>query len=302
MFNSTVLEVAIGLAFCYGTLALVVTTLQETLAAVFQLRAAMLQDTIKRMLGDADFDGMARALYAHPLVNPRAGPPEPGAWRHARPSYIEPANFALALVDALRSGDGPLEADIAAVPDPHLRRTLHTLYLQAGGDRQRFQTALAAWFSSTMERLSGVYKRRQLLISFLVSLLLSILFNIDSIHLFQTLWQHPALAAHIVAVPPERIDAGVMARLWALPIGWQAFPPALDARFALQASGWLVSASTTLFGAPFWFDILQRAINLRSTGAKPAPLKAEPAPAPTSAAPGAARADGVTVVAAPVQP
>jgi len=301
MFGSTVLEVAIGLAFCYGTLALVVTTLQEALAAAFQLRAAMLQDAVKRMLNDPHFDGAARVLYAHPLVNPRAGALDPGARlsarlrRTPRPSYIEPANFAIALVDAIRGSQDSLEADIAAVPDPQLRRTLQTLYLQAGGDRQRFQAALAGWFDTAMERLSGVYKRRQLLISFLVSLLLTILFNIDSIHLFQTLWQHPAMAAHITAVP-DGLDADVMAQLWVLPIGWQAFPPLFDADFALQASGWLVTASTALFGAPFWFDILQRAINLRSTGAKPAPINVEQAMAPTPAQ------DGVTVVVAPARP
>lgn len=284
MFGSTVLEVAIGLAFCYGSLALVVTTLQEALAASFHLRAGMLQDAIRGMLNDPRFDGMARALYAHPLVNPRAGATDPSAPLPARlrPSYIEPANFAIALVDAIRTIDashGSLEADIAAVPDPQLRRTLHILYQQAGGDLQRFQAALAGWFDTAMERLSGVYKRRQLLISFLVSLLLAILSNIDSIHLFQTLWQQPAMAAHITAVP-DGLDADVMAQLWVLPIGWQDFPPVLDGDFALQVSGWLITASTTLFGAPFWFDILQRAINLRGTGAKPAPLRIEQAAAP----------------------
>ena len=296
MLGSTVLEVAIGLAFCYGTLALVVTTLQEALAALFRLRANMLQDAIRHMLGDPRCEGLARALYAHPLANPRAT----GAPAATRPSYIEPANFALALVDSLRQGHPSLDAAIAALPSEQLRRTLLTLHAQADADPARFQAAIAAWFEATMERLSGVYKRRQLLTSFLLSLLLAVLFNIDSIHLFQTLWQHPAMAAHITSVP-DGLDADVMAQLWVLPIGWQAFPPLLDADFALQASGWLVTASTTLFGAPFWFDILQRAINLRSTGAKPAPLNVEQAMAPTPA-PTAARApDGVTVVVAPVQ-
>ena len=297
MFNSTVLEVAIGLAFCYGILALVVATLQETLAAAFQLRAGMLHDAIGRMLGDPQSEGVARALYTHPLVNPRAGPLAPGERPATKPSYIEPASFALALLDAIRGSQDSLEADIAAVPDPQLKRTLQTLYLQAGGDRQRFQAALAGWFSTAMERLSGVYKRRQLLISFLVSLLLTILFNIDSIHLFQILWQHPALAAHITTVPTG-IDPDVIAKLRVLPIGWQVFPPVLDAQFALQAAGWLVSASTTLFGAPFWFDILQRAINLRSTGAKPAPLKVEQA----LGGPAVQRPEAVAVVVAPVVP
>ena len=296
MLGSTVLEVAIGLAFCYGTLALVVTTLQEALAALFRLRANMLQDAIRHMLGDPRCEGLARALYAHPLANPRAT----GAPAATRPSYIEPANFALALVDSLRQGHPSLDAAIAAVPDPQLRRTLQTLHAQAGADPARFQGAVAAWFEATMERLSGVYKRRQLLVSFLLSLLLAILFNIDSIHLFRTLWQQPALAAQLGALSPV-LNADMLDQMWALPIGWQHFPPALDAAFALQAAGWLVTDSTTLFGAPFWFDILQRAINLRSTGAKPAPLNVEQAMAPTPA-PTAARApDGVTVVVAPVQ-
>jgi len=273
MFGSTVLEVAIGLAFCYATLALVVTTLQEALAGAFHLRANMLFDAIRRMLGDPGCEGLARALYAHPLANPRtggtSGTGEPS--RPSRPSYIEPGNFAIALIDSIRQGHASLDAAIGAVPYPQLQRTLQTLYSQAGADPARFQAAIAAWFEAAMERLSGVYKRRQLLVSFLLSLLLAILFNIDSIHLFRTLWQQPALAAQIGAMDAT-LNAAMLDQLWALPIGWQTFPPTLDAAFALQAAGWLVTASTTLFGAPFWFDVLQRAVNLRSTGAKPAPL------------------------------
>ncbi|WP_020654450.1 hypothetical protein [Massilia niastensis] len=272
MFGSTVLEVAIGLAFCYGTLALVVSTIQEALAAMFGLRARMLLDGIKRMLGDPRFDALARSLYAHPLVNPQgsgSGHDGQAATPASRPSYIDPTHFAIALVDSIRLGQAALGPAIAAIPDPQLRRTLQALHARAGGDLQRFQDGIASWFDNGMERLSGVYKRRQLLVSWLVSLLLAILLNIDSIHLFRTLWQHPALAAQISAAPGA-LDAAALNQLWALPIGWASFPPGFDRQFALQAAGWLLTASTTLFGAPFWFDLLQRAVKLRGTGAKPA--------------------------------
>jgi hypothetical protein len=265
MFSSAVLEVVIGLAFCYASVALTVTTLQEALSAVFRLRAGMLRACLQRMLHDPAFTGIARALYAHPLISTRTDLTDPHAPQHPGPSYIEPANFAIALIDAIRGGGAALDSAIAAVPDPQLRRTLNTLYAQTGGDVQRFQAALGGWFDSTMARLSGAYKRRQLLVSFLLALLLAILLNIDSIHLFQTLWRQPALAA--------AIDAKLVNDLATLPIGWTSFPPVLDGAFALQVTGWLITASTTLFGAPFWFDILQRAINLRSTGAKPAPVE-----------------------------
>ena len=272
MFSSAVLEVVIGMAFCYGSLALTVTTLQEALSAVFRLRAGMLRACLQRMLHDPAFTGIARALYAHPLISTRTDLTDPHAPQHPGPSYIEPANFAIALIDAIRGGGAALDSAIAAVPDPQLRRTLNTLYAQTDGDVQRFQAALGGWFDSTMARLSGAYKRRQLLVSFLLALLLAILLNIDSIHLFQTLWRQPALAAAIGAVPAA-LDAKLVNDLATLPIGWTSFPPVLDGAFALQVTGWLITASTTLFGAPFWFDILQRAINLRSTGAKPAPVE-----------------------------
>lgn len=272
MFGSTVMEVVIGMAFCYGSLALTVATLQEALSAVFRLRAGMLRACLQRMLRDPAFTGIARALYAHPLISTRTDLTDPHAPQYPGPSYIEPANFALALIDAIRGGGAALDSAIAAVPDPQLRHMLNTLYVQTGGDVQRFQAALGGWFDSTMARLSGAYKRRQLLVSFLLALLLAILLNIDSLHLFQTLWRHPALAAGVHAVPAA-LDAKLVNDLAALPIGWASFPPVPDGAFALQVTGWLITASTTLFGAPFWFDILQRAINLRSTGTRPAPVE-----------------------------
>ena len=275
MFGSTVLEVAIGLTFCYGTLALVVSTLQEALAAAFSLRANMLLAAIKRMLDDPRCEALAQSLYDHPLVNPHgsshAGRPLSVRLARPGPSYIEPAYFAIALLDSLRSNPAiPLQAAIEALPDEQVRRVLLALYRQSSGDLQRFQDGIAGWFNSAMERLSGVYKRRQLLISFLLAMLLTILLNIDSIHLFQTLWQNPALAAQIKAAP-SALDAEALRQLWALPIGWSTFPPQLDSAFALQVAGWLITAGTTLFGAPFWFDLLQRAVQLRGTGAKPQP-------------------------------
>lgn len=268
MFGSTVLEVAIGLTFCYGTLALVVSTLQEALAAAFSLRANMLLDAVKRMLDDPRCEALAQSLYDHPLVNPHGG----GKARcplSVKPSYIEPAHFAIALLDTLRSNPAvPLQAAIEALPDEQVKRVLLALHRQASGDLQRFQDGIAGWFNSAMERLSGVYKRRQLLISFLLALLLTIMLNIDSIHLFQTLWQNPALAAQIKAAPGA-LDAEALRQLWMMPIGWGSFPPQLNTAFALQVAGWLITAGTTLFGAPFWFDLLQRAIQLRGTGAKP---------------------------------
>ena len=272
MFGSSVLEVAIGLTFCYGTVALIVATVQEALAAAFRLRANTLLAGIKSMLKDPQFETLAQAVYAHPLVNPHSdGVPVDERKLAAKPSYIEPAQFAIALIDSIQQVPGNfarLGEDIDAVADPQVRRALQALHARAGGDLERFQRSVAGWFDNAMQRVSGNYKRQQLLISFLLSLLLAILFNIDSISLFRTLWQQPQLAAHITGAP-GMLDEATLRQLWALPIGWTSFPPVFNSAFGLQAAGWFVTAATTLFGAPFWFDLLQRAVQLRSTGTRP---------------------------------
>jgi hypothetical protein len=270
MLGSTVLEVAIGLTFCYGTVALIVATLQEALAAAFRLRANTLLMGVKSMLNDPHFVGLARAVYAHPLVNPHADGTTDERGLRSRPSYIEPAHFAIALVDSLWKAPGDflqLRGAIEAIPDLQVRQAMLGLYGRAR-DLQQFQDMLAGWFDNAMARMSGSYKRRQLLISLLLALLLAILFNIDSIHLFRVLWQQPALAAHLRDAPGA-LDPAVFDALMALPIGWTHFPPLLDADFALQVAGWVVTASTALFGAPFWFDVMQRVVRMRGTGTKP---------------------------------
>jgi len=264
MLGSRVLELAIGLSFCYASLALIVSTVQEGVAALFKLRANSLLAGVKAMLNDPHCTGLAGALYQHALVNPHAD--------SGRPSYIDPQHFALALVDTLSSVPGDiasLKAAIDAMADAPLRRALQALYQRADGDMRRFQDGIAGWFDITMERLSGSYKRRASAITVLLSLLLAILLNIDSIHLFKTLWLQPSLTAQL-GIVPAALNPATLDALWSLPIGWSSFPPQLDQRLLLQCAGWLITAATTLFGAPFWFDLLQRTVQMRGTGATPA--------------------------------
>jgi hypothetical protein len=291
MLGSTVLEVAVGLSFCYATVALIVSTVQEALASAMGLRAHTLLDGIKSMLNDRQFTGLARALYSHALVNPHDdGQAANQLALQAKPSYIEPLHFAIALVDVIQSMPGnyaQLGRDIDAVQDRQVRRALAAIYQRAGGDMKAFQDGLAGWFDSAMERVSGSYKRRSLLVSLLLSMLLAILFNIDSIHLFRCLWQHPAVAAQLVAAP-STVNQQAIDALFSLPIGWVTFPPVLNQEFALQVAGWMLTASTALLGAPFWFDLLQRTMQLRGTGGTPdektAPAKLEASPALTAPA------------------
>jgi hypothetical protein len=272
MFGSTALEVAIGMCFCYGFVGLLVSTLQEALAAALHLRARTLLRGVQTMLADPAFNGLARAVYGHALVNPRddGRATDPQALGH-KPSYIDPHAFGIALTDAL-AGAGrdwaTLGRAIEMLPDPQLQAALRSLYARADGDLALFQDATARWFDNTMDRVSGAYKRRAAGVSLVLALLIAIGLNLDSVHLFQALWQHPALTARLAV--PVAADGPALAALLQLPVGWEQFPPALDRHLAAQAAGWAMTAVSALFGAPFWFELLQRLINMRAAGGKPA--------------------------------
>jgi len=141
------------------------------------------------------------------------------------------------------------------------------MYARAGGKIENLRADLAGWFDSGMERVSGAYKRRTQLICLILGLLIAAFLNIDSFHLFKSLWQHPTLAAQI-SMPDTTTAGEALEELKALPIGWKE-APAFDAGLLLLFAGWLVTASSALFGAPFCFDLLQRMVQLRGTGKKP---------------------------------
>lgn len=272
MFGSTVLEVAIGMTFCYAFVGLLVTTVQEAIASALRLRARTLMTAVKAMFNDPSFTSLARALYCHALVNPRDDGTAPvQSALENKPSYISPKHFAMALVDIIQTVPNNWEQlgrDIDAMDDPQVRTVLQSIYLRAGGNMERFQQYLANWFDNTMERVSGSYKRRSAMISLLISLAIAVTFNIDSIHLFSTLWQQPALTAQL-KLSEAAISGDVLASLRTLPVGWEDFPPKPDTAFLVQVAGWLLTAASSMFGAPFWFDVFQRLVNMRGTGGKP---------------------------------
>ena len=287
MFNSPALEVAIGLIFCFASVALMASAANEAVAALFGLRAKTLLGGVKQLLNDPGFDGLALAVYNHALVHPRGSGTIP-AGASARqipdpPSYIDAMNFANALLECLQQLEdrgAALEARlpslagrIAGLPDAQLRALLLGMLQRADGDLATFQAAIADWFDHGMDRVSGLYKRHAQAITFLLGLLLAAAMNIDAVHLFQALWQQPGQIALIEQLPladggPPPDMLASLQRLQQLPIGRSYF--GLDAAtLAADLFGVLITASAAMFGAPFWFDLLQGLVQLRSTGPKP---------------------------------
>jgi|GEM_PF-1594836 hypothetical protein len=101
MFGSNILEVAIGVIFCYLLLSLICTALNEGISSLLDKRANNLVEGIKNLLNDPKFTGLAQQLYNHGLIGGisqyASNPDKPTRL----PSYMSPANFSLALLDIL---------------------------------------------------------------------------------------------------------------------------------------------------------------------------------------------------------
>jgi hypothetical protein len=128
---------------------------------------------------------------------------------------------------------------------------------------------LIAWFDNAMDRVSGWYKRWTQLIGFIIALILAAALNIDAVEVGTVLWEQPKLAADVVkaSTSTSADDAKLLHSLdTTFPVGW---PLKSDETLGIAFVGWLITALSTLFGAPFWFDLLQTVIRLKGSGPSP---------------------------------
>ena len=111
MFNSAILDVAIGMVFIYLLLSLMCSAANEMIELMLKKRAIDLERGIRELLEpgtDSGAKGIVQKLYDHALVNnlfggtyeeSRIGSPLRRVIRTQLPSYIPARNFALSLMD-----------------------------------------------------------------------------------------------------------------------------------------------------------------------------------------------------------
>lgn len=250
--------------------------------------AALLADRV-----DADrLSPAARDALAEIRHRPERASVE--AFVAALPSQ-DTANRAIAT-DLLAAVDrDPLErarAALVGLPADHpARRTLLRLLDDAEGSRDTFRTSVENWFDEQMDRISGWYKRRVQRWIIAYGVALTILFNVDTVAVAQSLWRAPTERASAAAVATAAADRDINSvdtsldalRGLEVPIGWTAphqhnavsrdprHVPATVPEGLLKLLGWLITAGALAFGAPFWFDALGKLTRQRNTGDKPKP-------------------------------
>lgn len=299
MSDSIALNVVISLVFIYSLYSLLVTTLNEIIASFFNLRAKTLEKGIRRMLTDNGdkVNTIVDAFYKQPAIKYL------GENNTKKPSYLTSASFSHALVylcTDLAAGATDAQAQLLTgiqeikKVNPETGKFLERLYNDASGDLLKFQELSEKWFNETMDRATGWYKKQTQKITLFVAFVVALTFNVDTIGIVKNLSANPKLATEVMEMADKyakatkdnaivttkeadeqiRISFANAQKLVAnksniqnansiLGLGWKDIKDAT----ALLCSilGCVITALAISLGAPFWFDLLNKLMQLRGS-------------------------------------
>ena len=200
MFGLEMLDVLIGLVTVYLMFGLACTAIVEAIAAWFGLRSSNLEAAMSEFFaGDLkEKQTFVKAFYDHPLVQILS------KGKDGRPSYIPPETVGR-VVEALvtaNSAAASLTAAVQALPgtseNNRIKGLLDAFVTQASGDAAAFRKTVETHFNAVMDRASGWLKRRQQTVGLIVSAVLVIGANVDTIGLATSLASSPEARATMV--------------------------------------------------------------------------------------------------------
>ena len=297
----TAVDVAIGLTFVYWVLSLFCAVINEWVASLLGLRSRTLKRGINQLLDPTEKNSKASAFanlfHSHPLIKQLC----PGS-NHHYPSYIPTQSFTLALMQLAVSDAKPAAGGVQLVPAAQAigpdgkpvdvpkptQGALTSLLAGVEGDVALAQQRIAKWFDDSMEQVSGWYKRRAQLVTVIVATVVAVALNINTSSIARSLWRDPTARAALVAQAQHASSTGANTSdtTWlheihtldkAMPLGWSSEcpPPVIGTRAGSCESspalfiGLALSVIALSLGAPFWFDTMNKFINLRATGTPP---------------------------------
>jgi hypothetical protein len=288
MTTNTVLDVGLGLITMYLMLSLACTVVNEYLASILALRSKMLAAELPKLIDDTQL----RATFEqHGLISTQH------AAGGGQASYLTSASVAKALLDSL----DPAKPVVAVsdvieaaqkLPESNVKDAIVLAATSAGADIDKLRRDVAIWFDNAMDRLNGVYRRKMQWFSFLIGLALVVVLNADSVNVATALWRDGTLRGEIISISEkvqsqaaDQVAQGMHALttlesdVRPFPLGWfgaHALPR--DALGILsKILGLLITALSISLGAPFWFDLLSKFVDIRAAGTKPKPMAASAA-------------------------
>jgi hypothetical protein len=308
MFGLEALDVMIGLVAVYLAFGMACTAIVEAITAWFNVRSSNLEAALKEYFAGEVSQGesFVKAFYDHPLVQALSKGAK-GRPSYIPREIV--GQVVESLIMARNVGKSLVEAVDSFPDAPEINRVkgiLSTFVTRAAGDVAAFRKDVEKHFDDAMDRASGWFKRYTQVVALVASAVLVIGANVDTVEISKSLASSPEVRTKTMEIAAEMLkDAKakeerikttlgqdkdavkeavertkesleVYNRAMSgmessgLQLGWKK--PSRDRDFwwyLTKAVGLLVSIFAVSLGAPFWFDILQRFMQVRASGASP---------------------------------
>jgi hypothetical protein len=305
MFGSQILDIAIGIFFVYLLLSLICSALNELISRIFSMRAKNLEQGIRNLLNDPEFAGYAKDFYNHPLIKSLERKGKRPSYIPSRTFALVLMDVVGSAESALSSERfNSFRSTVAKIDNNNLKKMLLVYIDVAENNLNKFVKNIEEWFDDAMQRVSGWYKRKAQLIILFLALAICAFFNADSLMIANSL-SHDAVMRNAVALaaaeyikqpPPAKPEEkpgeeslGAEEKVLTmrikqlreqiqklqLPLGWTKVsgdPRGVPGNFPswlAKILGILFTTIAVSLGAPFWFDVLNKFVNLRSAGGRP---------------------------------
>jgi hypothetical protein len=288
------LTIVLGIIFILLLLSLLATTIMELVSSLLQLRGKNLERALRNMLASSDLDERIleafkqNALYRQ--LSYRNGK------KLSAPSYVSPQSFQSILMNILLEGREQnlenIRGSIDKLGNQDLREVLLQLLNESENKLDDFRSKVQGWYNDVMDRSTAWYKQNTQKLLVMIGFALAVVFNADTIAIYQRLGADPEALQQVVTMAeayvagndveairqrdPEfeqiyqnlknLVQQDLEAARRPLGLGWDngvAQMGPLD--WLTKLLGWVVTALAVSLGAPFWFDLLKKIVNIRQS-------------------------------------
>ena len=296
------IEVVIGLLLIILFYSLLASVIMELISSFLSTRGKHLAGVLKSLLAPGGTSKeVLQKFEDSPIFKQLSGS---FLGKKSPPSYISADTFQSILFKVLSDkGKGKALKDVIdALEDENLKEVLGQLLEEADFKIPDFKARIEKWYEDVMDRASGWYKRNVQRSLLVLGLVIAVVFNVDTLAVYHNLLKASAVDLENLVTLAEAVSekeiyvegteetdgttaGNTGARRYVnqdvyqlietnladvqdpLGIGWENVPPSSSPVYwLLKLFGWVITAICISKGAPFWFDILKKAVNFRATG------------------------------------
>jgi hypothetical protein len=155
MFNSAIIDVAIGMVLSFLVVSLVASAITQAISSGGQWREKILADGIQALLNyHPEYHPLALDLYKSALISPlTSGTAKSFEDMKHKPAYIDSRQFAFAFYNTLGGGSPP--EVIAKIQDPQLKAAIEALWATSSNDIDKFKNNMS-WLRTGHRLRSGL--------------------------------------------------------------------------------------------------------------------------------------------------